>query len=171
MPIVSCQKFLFSLLDDLPFPYGIPNAQAFVTPPDPRVQARIPAIYIWPADGDENRTEQLGGTIPRNTGPNTPSGTKGILHRFDVYLTWFSAGSGTEQDPKFPGMVDAVMYALRTSQPNPFYATDPNSGLGSTIYNTGEVITYRTGVESTADERIKRYDALLQVDMWEIFNA
>jgi len=171
VPIVSVQFFLRSLLDELPMPYEIPNAQAFITPPDPRVQARIPAIYIWPADGDENRTEQLGGTIPRNTGPNTPSGTKGIMHRFDVYLTWFSAGSGQEQDPKFPGMVDAVMYKLRTSQPNPYEATDPNSGLTSTIYNTGETITYRTGVESTSDERIKRYDCLCQVDIWEIFRA
>jgi len=171
IPIVTCQQFLLSLLDDLVLPYGIPNARAYVTPPDPRIQARVPAIYIWPADGDENRTEQLGGTIPRNTGPGTASGTKGIMHRFDVYLTWVTTGSGTEQDPKFPGMVDALMYALRFSQPNPYFATDPNSGLQSTIYNTGEVITYRTGVESTSDERMKRYDCLCQIDVWEVFHA
>lgn len=171
MPLVSVQSFLFSLLDQLPMPYGLPTAKAYVTPPDPRVQAKIPAIYIWPADGDENRTEQLGGTVPRNTGPGTSSGTKGIMHRFDVYLTWFSAGAGVDQDPKFPGMVDALMFKLRTSQPNPYAATDPNTGLTSTIYNVGENMVYRTGIESTADERTKRYDALIQVDVWEIINA
>ena len=141
------QSYLFSLLDELPFPYGIPNGRAYITPPDPRIQAKIPAIYIWPADGDENRSEQLGGTIPRNTGPGTASGTKGIMHRFDVYLTWFSSGAGPRQDPKFPGMVDALMYALRTS-PEKYALVDPNTGLESSIYNIGETMTYRTGIEA-----------------------
>lgn len=171
MPIVSVQAFLLQLLDNLPMPYGRPAARAYITPPDPRIQAKVPAIYIWPADGEENRTAELGGTIPRNTGPGTSSGTKGILHRMDVYITWFSAESGKVMDPVFPGMVDAVMFALRFSMPNPVYVTDPNTELTSTIYNTGEIITYRTGVESTADERQKRYDALMTVSIWEVFNA
>jgi len=152
-------------------PYGKPAAKAFITPPDPRVKATAPAIYIWPADGDENRSAELGGTVPRNPGPaSTQAGTKGINHRIDIYITWFSANSGKQQDPIFSGMVDAVMYALRTSQPNPAQWQDPNSKLWSTIYNTGENMTYRTGVESTADERYKRYDALITVNVWEIFN-
>lgn len=93
------------------------------------------------------------------------------MHKADVYLTWFSSGSDKQQDPVFPGMVDAVMFALRYSMPNPVYITDPNTEITSTIYNTGEEIAYRVGVESTADERIKRYDALLTVTIWEIFNA
>lgn len=171
MGIVSVQSFLLSLLDSLPMPYGQASAKAFVTPPDPRVQTSIPAIYIWPADGDENRSAELGGTIPRNTGPGTSSGTKGILHRTDIYITWTSGGSGTQQDPIFPGMVDAVMFALRFSQPNPVYITDPNTNLTSTIYNTGETMTYRMGIESLADQRRKRYDALVNVSIWEIFQA
>src|SRR6266550_8228977 len=91
VPVVNAQSYLLSILDDLPMPYGKPAARAYVTPPDPRVQAKIPAIYIWPSDGEENRSPELGGTIPRNTGPGTSSGTKGILHKMDVYLTWFSA--------------------------------------------------------------------------------
>lgn len=161
---------MLGILDNLDMPYGKPAARAFITPPDPRVQAKIPAIYIWPSDGDENRSGELGGTVPRNTGPNTPSGTKGIMHRMDVYLTYFSANSGKQQDPIFSGMVDAVMYALRTSTPNPIQFQDPNSGLWSTIYNIGETMTYKTGVESTQDERYKRYDALLTINVWEIFN-
>jgi hypothetical protein len=171
MGIVSVQSYLLRILDNLPMPYGKPDARAYITPPDPRVQAKVPAIYIWPADGDENRSPELGGTIPRNTGPGTSSGTKGIHHRMDVYLTWFSAESGQAQDPVFPAMVDAIMFALRFSMPNPVYITDPNTNLTSTIYNTGEEISYRTGIASMADERQKRYDALMSVSIWEIFNA
>lgn len=170
MPLVSVQTYLLSILDDLEMPYGKPAAKAFITPPDPRVQAKIPAIYIWPSDGDENRSGELGGTFPRNAGPGTSGATKGIMHRMDIYLTWFAANSGKQQDPIFSGMVDAVMYALRTSQPNPVHYQDPNSKLWSTIYNTGEQMTYRTGIESTADERYKRYDCLLTCHIWEIFN-
>ena len=171
MSIVAVQSFLLSLLDGLEMPYGIPAARAFITPPDPRVNAKIPAIYIWPSDGEESRAGDVGGTIPRNTGWGTASGTKGIVHKTDVYLTWFSAGSGRTQDPVFPGMVDAVMLALRYSQPNPAYITDPNTQEVSTIYNVGEEMSYRTGIESTADERYKRYDALVTVTIWEIFQA
>jgi hypothetical protein len=178
MPLVSVQTFLLSLLDDLPMPYGQPNAQAAITPPDPRTQARIPAIYIWPADGDENRSTELGGTVPRNTGFGTSSGTKGIMHSIDVYITWFSSnnrqgqdGGPIQQDPVFPGMVDALMAALRYSQPNPATITDPSTGVESDIYNVGESMRYRTGVESTADERWLRYDCLVTCMIWEIFRA
>lgn len=171
MPIVNAQSFLLSLLNNLPMPYGQPDAQAFITPPDPRIQTSIPSIYIWPSDGEENRSEDLGGTIPRNTGVGTSSGTKGILHRMDIYCTWTSAGQGTKQDPIFPGMIDAIMFALRFSQPNPAYLTDPNTGLTSTLYNTGETMSYRVGIESLADQRRKRYDTIINVSVWEIFNA
>lgn len=168
---MTVQSFLLSLLDDLEMPYGRPNAKAYITPPDPRINAKVPAIYIWPSDGQENRSNQLGGTIPRNTGPNTSSGTKGIRHRLDIYITWFSSGSGKQQDPVFPGIVDAVMYALRTSQPNPAYITDPSTGLTSSIYNVGEEMSYRVGIDSTAEERTKRYDALITVTIWELLTA
>lgn len=165
------QSLLLSILDGLEMPASIPAAQAYITPPDPRVQARVPAIYIWPSDGSENRSQELGGTIPRNTGPNTPSGTKGLLHQFDIYVTWFSANQGRQADPLFPGIVETIMFALRTCQPNPAEMTDPYTGQTSTIYNIGEDIKYRIGVEATADERWLRYDSLLGCAIWEILNA
>lgn len=178
MSIVNVQSFLLNILQELPMPYGVPAAQAYITPPDPRVQARVPAIYIWPSDGDENRSSTLGGTVPRNSGPNTPSGTKGVLHQLEVYLTYMSANNRSGQqdgpiqaDPIFPGMVDAVMFALRYSQPNPAYLTDPNTGLTSTVYNVGEDMRYRTGIEALKDERWLRYDCLIQCSVWEIMNA
>jgi len=169
--LVVCQQFLLSLLDNLELPYGVPAAEAFVTPPDPRVKAKVPAIYIWPSDGTENRSAELGGTIPRNTGPNTPSGTKGLLHQFDIYCTWFSSNNGKQADPVFPAIVDTIMMALRYSQPNPAELTDPATGLTSSVYNVGETQKYRTGVEATADERWLRYDSLIQCSVWELINA
>jgi hypothetical protein len=171
VPVATVQQFLLSLLNNLQMPYNVPAAEAFVTPPDPRVKAKVPAIYIWPADGQENRSAELGGTIPRNKGPGTPSGTKGLHHQMDVYITWFSANNGRQADPVFPAIVDTVMMALRYSQPNPAELTDPTTGLTSSVYNTGEQIGYRIGVEATADERWLRYDSLLNVSVWEIINA
>ena len=63
------------------------------------------------------------------------------------------------------------MLALRFSQPNPAYLTDPSTSLTSTVYNTGEQMHYKIGVESVDDERWLRYDALLTVSIWEIINA
>lgn len=172
MPIASCQSFMLKLLDGLEMPGGQPPADAYITPPDPRVQARVPAIYIWPSDGDENRSAELGGTVPRNSGWGTPSGTKGVQHQIDVYLTWFAANQGSGNDNVFPGMVDAVMAALRYSQPNPAKVQDPNvPSLTTTIYNVGETMKYRIGLESTEDERWLRYDCLIQCTVWEIMNA
>ena len=171
MGLVVCQQFLLSLLDGLELPYNVPAAEAFVTPPDPRVKAKVPAIYIWPSDGTENRSSELGGTIPRNTGPGTSSGTKGLHHVMDIYITWFSSNNGRQADPVFPSIVDTVMMALRYSQPNPVDITDPVTNLTSTIYNTGENQKYRVGVEATADERFLRYDALINVEVWEIIRA
>ena len=171
MPVVVVQQFLLSLLNGLEMPYSVAAAEAFITPPDPRVKAKVPAIYIWPSDGQENRSGELGGTIPRNTGPGTPSGTKGLLHQMDVYVTWFSANQGRQADPVFPAIVDTVMMALRYSQPNPAELTDPATGLTSSVYNVGETMKYRVGIEATADERWLRYDALVQVTCWESINA
>lgn len=172
MPIVTIQTFLLSLLDELPLPYGMPAANAYITPPDPYVNARTPAIYIWPSEGEENRSAELGGTVPRNTGPGTASGTKGMLHQFDIYITWTGAvNRGAQGDPLFPGVIDAVMAALRYSTPNPAYLTDPNTGLTSTVYNIGENMRYRPGLESLDDERFLRYDALITVSIWEILSA
>lgn len=171
MSIVTIQQYLLATLNGLEMPSPIPAAQAYITPPDPRVQAKVPAIYIWPSDGQENRSAELGGTIPRNTGPNTPSGTKGLLHQFDIYVTWFSANQGRQADPLFPGIVDTIMFALRTSLPNPAEMTDPFTGQVSTIYNVGETQKYRIGIEATADERWLRYDSLIQCSIWEILNA
>lgn len=60
---------------------------------------------------------------------------------------------------------------MRTTQPNPYEATDPNTGITSSIYNVGEQMRYRIGIEATVDERWLRYDSLIQVSTWEVINA
>jgi len=172
VPIVTVQSFLLNILDGLELPYGMPALEGNITPPDPRVKARVPACYIWPSPGEENRSSELGGTVPRNSGFGTPSGTKGILHHFDIYITWTGArNKGRATDPLFPGIIDAVMAALRYCQPNPAYLTDPNTGLTSTVYNVGEIMHYQVGLEDLADERLMRYDCLINCSIWEIINA
>lgn len=172
VPIVTVQSFLLNILDGLELPYGMPAAEAFITPPDPRIKARVPAIYIWPSNSEESRSGELGGTVPRNSGFGTPSGTKGFLHQVDIYVTWTGAmNRGRQTDPIFPGIVDAVTAALRYCTPNPAYLTDPNTGLTSTVYNVGEMQRTQLGLEDLADERLIRYDALVMCSVWEIINA
>src|SRR5256885_14012294 len=35
--------------------------------------------------------------------------SKGLLHQFDIYVTWFSANQGRQADPLFPAIVDTIM--------------------------------------------------------------
>ena len=50
MPIVTVSSpSALAAQTALSCPYDVPAAKAYVTPPDPRVQAKIPAIYIWPS--------------------------------------------------------------------------------------------------------------------------
>jgi hypothetical protein len=89
----------------------------------------------------------------------------------DIYLTWMSVNNAQQSDPVFPGMIDAILAALRYSQPNPVQITDPNSELTSTIYNVGEDMHWVPGIEALDDERWIRYDCLISLPVWEIINA
>jgi hypothetical protein len=171
MPIVTTQQEILKLLDGLPMPNGNYALQAYVTPPDPETDYSNPHAYIWPAKGDESRNPASGGAIPRNTGVFTPSGTKPIMHEMHVYLVWFSANDDPDADTWFPGMVDAVMWALRTS-PDPLPVTDPYTGLtNSQLVGIGERMTYEIVLRSTEDEAYDRYDALITIHIWEILQA
>ena len=166
----TIQAYLLCILNGLEMPDNIPAAKAYITPPDPRVQAKVPAIYIWPTDGEENRSTELGGTIPRNNGPGTPSGTKGLQHQFDVYVTWFS-NNGRQADPMFPAIVDTVMMALRYSMPNPAELTDPATNLTIKRLQHGrgnEVPDRRRSHRRRAVAPVRRAH---QVTVWEVINA
>ena len=114
MPIASTLAFVKKQLDGLPMPGGIPNMAAYITPPDPNVEAQYPTAYVWPTTGHESRQDP--GTIPRNTGPGTPAGFKPINHMVDVFIIYFGADDDPQADSLFPGIVDAAMFALRTCE-------------------------------------------------------
>ena len=170
MPIVSAQNYIYTLLNGLPMPNGNYSLDAYITPPDPLTDYTDPAAFIWPTEGAESRQGSEGGAIPRNTGVNTQAGTKPILHTMDVYLVWFSASDDKDADTWFPGMVDAVMWALRTSD-DPAVVVDPYTLVNSQLIDVGEIMGYKIGVRATKDEAYNRYDALITCRVTEILHA
>lgn len=170
MPIVSAQQYILNLLQGLPMPNGNYLLDAFVTPPDPQTDYSNPAAFIWPTDGHESRNPGGGGAIPRNTGVNTQAGTKPIVHTIDVYVIWFGAGDDKDADTWFPGMIDAIMWALRTS-PDPVVVVDPYTQVNSQLIDVGEDMGYKIGVRATKDEAYNRYDALITCRVTEILHA
>jgi|SRR5579875_1400312 len=173
MPVASCLTYVKGLLDGLPMPPGTGgNMAAYILPPDPDEETQVPTAYVWPSQWKETRDPKTGGTVPRNTGWDTPSGTKSIVHTLDVYLTWFQPNETPDprSDSLFPGIVDAVCVALRTA-PTQVPVTDPYTGQPSTLVNIGEVIDGKTGLVAVSDEVWNRLDSLLTVTVWEIFRA
>lgn len=167
MPLVTVQTWIKQQLDGLiiPGPANVGALEAFITPPDPR-EDPPPAAYIWPANGNEKRQ-----SIPRNTGPGTPAGWKNYKPNIQIYLTWFNSADDPYADVAFPGVVDVVMHALRTS-PDPAQVVDPNTGETSWLAGVGEDMDWTNlGVTATTDERWLRYDALVHVPFTEFLNA
>ena len=172
MSLNTAQQWVQSLLDDLPLPGdGTANLSAVITPPDPNVEtAAVPTAYIWPTRGIESRNSAMGGTIPRNTGPGTPSGLKPLEHSLEIFLVYFGQDDDTESDTLFPGIVEAVMQALRTS-PDPAQVSDPYSGVVSTFVDVGETMSWEIVINAVEDQAFNRYDCLLTCKMFELIFA
>lgn len=171
MPLASVLAWTKGILDGLPMPGGADNMAAYITPPDPNVEAGPPAAYVWTPTGRESRDSQQGGAIPRNTGPGTPAGWKPIMHTIDVFIDWFQADDDPRADSIFPGIVDAVMFALRTSQDSVTLDDPYNPNITSTLYNLGEDIDYITEFNALADQAYDRYQALLRCPCYELIQA
>ena len=170
MPIASTLSYVKGLLASLPMPGELPPMNAYITPPDPNVEADIPTAYVWPSEGDENRDSGKAGTVPRNTGPGTASGFKNIEHAIDVYVVWFGADDQPDIDSLFPGIVDAVMFALRTSA-DPATAVDPYTEQETTLIDVGETMRYRITLRSLVEQAFDRYDCLLSLSVLEVIQA
>lgn len=165
MSINAAQVHFRTLLDGLPVPGGL-NIEAYITPPDPEVDYVQPHAFIWPSDGEETRL-----TIPRMVAaPNGVSGSKQIMHIMDIFLVWFAQNDDPEADTWFPGMVDAVMIALRTSS-TPAVVQDVYTNATTQIIDVGERMTYKTAVSAVADERFNRYDALISCHVMELITS
>lgn len=159
-----------SLLDGLAMPSSLPAMRAVIMPPDPNDDSDMPTAYVWPADFDESRDDEQGGAIPRNTGPGTPSGNKAIEHMIEVFIIYFQAGDDPDADSLFPGIVDAVLAAFRTSA-DPAPITDPWTGATSNLYDVGEVMRGRIVVSATQDQAMNRLDCLLTCTVHELIQA
>lgn len=170
MPIVSVQNAILNILNDLPMPNGNYRLEAYITPPDPETDYSNPHAFIWPTTGKESRNPAEGGAIPRNTGVNTPSGTKAIRHEIEVYLRWYGSDDDPDADSWFPGQVDAVMWALRTA-PDPLVIVDPFTEIESQMIGLGEVQNYHVTIRATEDEAYNMYDCLIECPLWEIIHA
>jgi hypothetical protein len=167
VPINSVQTYIQQLINGLIMPGSAGQLTAFITPPDPNEETAQPVAYVWPDTGDESRNSAKGGTVPRNTGINTPSGYKAFEHHFLIYMIWNGQDDDPEADTWFPGMVDAVMLTLRTSA-DPVPVQDPYTGFMSTLIDVGENMSYRITLRSLADQRYDRYDALITLELLEL---
>jgi hypothetical protein len=165
----SAQLFLQGVLNGLQPPGGTGIGgpiQALITPIDPD-ESGLPRIYVWPANGPESRL-----AWPRNTGPGTPAGWKQIKHSLQLYLTWFDdSDADADIDINFPGLIDFVMFTLRTVI-DPAEVTDPLTGALSLLLDIGEDMAYDyVPPRSTADQRILRFDAKITCPVTEYFQA
>lgn len=170
MPIVSVQNAILSILNNLPMPNGNYLLEAYITPPDPETDYSNPHAFIWPTTGKESRDAREGGAIPRNTGVNTPAGTKPIMHHMEVFVRWYGSDDDPDADSWFPGMVDAIMWALRTCT-DPLVVVDPFTEVESTLIGIGENMDYHITIRATEDEAYNMYDALVAVPVLEILQA
>lgn len=179
MSIVSCQQYLKGLIDGLTWPAGItslPNPpgalQAHVTSPNPNTTASNPQAYVWMMRGQENRDNAKygAGTVPRAQFQGGPSGTKATEHTIPIYVVWFNFSGDPNNANLFPGMLDAIMAALRVST-DPVEVTDPWSGYQSWLVDIGENMTYEIDLWTVEEQRTERWDALITCPVVEVFSA
>jgi hypothetical protein len=178
VPIASAMAYVRGLLDGLPLPGGAPNLAAMIEPLDPDEETDVPTCYVWPLPGNEQRDPKNGGSMPRNSGPGTFSGTKTITHSIGVWVVWFAADPDPEDDDipdadyLMPGFLDVIMQALRTAWPDPAIFTDPWTGEQTQMVDVGEQMKYELSPpHSTANQRYLRYDALITIPLTEAISA
>ena len=172
MTIGATQLAIQRLIDQLPLYGGIPPLAAYITPPDPNTEAEVPTAYVWPSRGEESRGNggAAAGTVPRNTGPGTPSGWKNDVHSMDVWIVYFGQDDDPQADTLFPMIVDVVMKAFRTCQ-NPILAVDPYDESQSWLVDVGEKMSYQIDLRALSDQAYNRFDALVNLTVTELFQS
>lgn len=169
MPLATVQSYLKTKLDGLNLPAGLGTLTAFIEPPisDDGAGANL---YIWGSHGDEKRL-----TVPRAQPSNLASGgDKEIKHMADLWLIWFGSVEDPSVDNQFPSILDAVMAVLRNVAllDDAQYAVDPVTGQTSNLLNVGENMSWEYApVKALEDQRYRRYDARISVEVIEIFRA
>jgi len=88
----------------------------------------------------------------------------------DLFLVWFQASDDPDADNLFPGMVDAVMSALRYCK-MPQTIVDPYTGYKSDLVDLGENQATEIVVSSTASQAYLRYDSRVRLRLLELIFA
>jgi hypothetical protein len=138
MGINAVMGYVKSVLDGLEIPGEVGPLACFIVPPDPDVNENgTPRASVWSADGDVSR---LSGPRQLPDEPGT-AGWKDQWHNLAIFLWYPMSDEEPDEDSAFPGVVDAVMYALATV-PNPAIITDPLTGVQTQLVGLGESMTW-----------------------------
>jgi len=150
-----------------------PPLRCFIQPPNPWVEASVPTAFTWFESWDESRgNDRLrAGTVPRAAYQGAPSGTKSIVHTIPLYVVW-QGGSPTDPvaDSLFPGMLDAIAAAMRSSA-DPVLITDPWTSLETQLTGLGELFRGHGYLRDLEPQQLQREDALMSVTVTEIMSA
>ena len=109
MPLSSVQQYVQKQLDGLEMPAGIPNLEAWITPPTVE-DMDAPRAYIW-----ASRMRARRQTGPRVNVYASGPGFKHLDWTIDVYLSYETTPDTDTKDTDFPGICDAVMTKLWTT--------------------------------------------------------
>ncbi|HLK72260.1 MAG TPA: hypothetical protein VKU77_01290 [Streptosporangiaceae bacterium] len=174
MGLPSVISYVRGLLDGIAMPFPSADLAAYITPPDPNVETTvIPTLYVLTAEGPEQRL-----TVPRNSGPGTPSGDKTIDHALSLHIIWIiaagnpAAPGALDPDLLFGSVIETVMARLRTA-PSPHVITDPfPPHAQTTLVDTGEKMTYRyLPRHAVRNQRMLRRDGLIDLPLKEVIGA
>src|SRR5262249_2229194 len=112
-------------------------------------------------------------SVPRNHGRPTvnAAGFKNFRHQLEIYVVYPLSDDEPDSDSAFPGVMDEVMWALRTT-PVPQVITDPLTGFQSQLANTGEEMTWEIAAPQALEpQRWSWYAALITVSLLEMIQA
>lgn len=169
MPLATVQSYLKQQLNGLNLPAGHGTLTAFIEPPTADDGAGA-NLYIWGSHGDEKRM-----TVPRAQHDDLGSGgNKEIKHRVDMWLVWFGSVEDPGVDNAFPSIIDAVMAVVRNLEllDAAQHAVDPVTGQTSNLLDVGENMSWEYApVRAMEDQRYRRYDARITVEITEVFRA
>lgn len=169
MPLNTVHYYIKNLINGVQVPGTAGILEAFIKPPDPETEP-TPKAYVWGSTEDEARLASPRVPI---SGEITQAGWKEANHLLDIWLVWFSDEDSDSDslDIAFPAVVDAVAAILRKS-PDPVQVTDPATGQDSQLADVGEQMSIDMyPPRATADQRVWRYDARIQLKIQELFQS
>lgn len=159
MPLNSVQLYVLNLLDGLQLPGGLPNLEAYITPPVVE-DIDSPKAYILASRG----------RVRRQTAPRGP-GFKHLAWTVDVFLTYETMPDSETVDQEMPLIIDAVATKLWTTV-MPLKITDPTTGIVSQLLQVGEEFEVEFPPERTpATLRMLYYVARIGFEIYEAVQA